>query len=81
MADDTKNDDGRERITVLAKEFTPAAMEYHRRRMGNQGYSLAAPITAHKVFVIEGPGEPTPLLGGEEYFAATFIRKSPDDED
>lgn len=70
------DDGGADRITVLAKEFTPAAMEYHRREMGRKGYSLAGPIVQHQFSVIEGPGVPEPLFGGEAYFAATFVRKS-----
>ena len=37
MADNTKLPD---RITVLAKEFTPAAMEFHRRNMSARGYRM-----------------------------------------
>lgn len=67
-------DDGIERITVLAKDFTPAAMEYHRREMGKQGFELAGPIVAHRFTMLDGPGEPTDLFDGEIYFAATFTR-------
>lgn len=67
-----------DRITVLAKEFTPAAMEYHRREMGKKGYSLAGPIVQHSFLLLEGPGEPKPLLDGGLYYAATFERKRPD---
>ena len=70
-------DDGIERITVLAKEFMPAAMEYHRREMGKQGFSLAGPIVKRKYFMIDGPGEPNALFGGEAYYAATFTRQRP----
>ncbi len=64
-----------ERVTVIAKEFTPAAMEYHRRRMGEQGYAIEGPIGRHKFFLIEGPGDPVDLFDGEPYYAATFIRR------
>ena len=71
-------DDGIERITVLAKEFMPAAMEYHRREMGKQGFSLAGPIVKRKYFMIEGEvGAPTALFDGEAYYAATFTRQKP----
>ena len=63
-----------DRITVLAKEFTPAAMEFHRRAMGTKGYSLAGPVVAHKLLMLEGLGEPVELFDGETYYAATFIR-------
>ncbi len=71
---DDNNGDGAERITVLAREFTPAAMEYHRREMGKQGFELSGPIVAQKFMMLEGPGAPTELFDGETYFAATFTR-------
>lgn len=64
-----------DRITVYAREFTPAAMEYHRRDMGRRGYTLSGPIVRQSVFLLDGPGQPGPLLGGEPHFAATFVRK------
>jgi hypothetical protein len=64
-----------ERVTVLAKEFTPAAMEYHRRRLGEQGYAIEGPIGRHKFVVVEDTGASTEMFGGEPYYAATFIRK------
>ncbi len=70
------NDD---RITVLAKEFTPAAMEYHRRAMGENGYSLAGPIVRQKFLMLDGPGEPKELFDGELYYAATFIHGGAED--
>ncbi len=66
---------GVERITVLAEEFTPAAMEYHRRQMGAQGYSLTGPIVPQRFFLTDGIGEPKPLFEGEVRFAATFVRQ------
>lgn len=64
-----------ERITVLAEEFTPAAMEYHRREMGRRGYALSGPIVAHRLLVIDGPGEPRELFDGRPMYAATFVRR------
>ena len=29
-----------ERITVLAKDFTPAAMEFHKKNMSAKGYRM-----------------------------------------
>ena len=74
MSDDS--DDGVDWITVLAEEFTPAAMEYHRREMGRQGYSLAGPIVPHKFMMLEGPGAPVELFEGKRLFAATFTRST-----
>ena len=65
-----------DRITVLAREFTPAAMEFHRRAMGAKGYTLAGPVVSHKLLMLEGPGEPVELFGGDSYFAAVFVKRS-----
>ena len=64
-----------ERITVLAKDFLPAAMEYHRRNMGAKGYELEGRITQRRFQLIDGMGQPKDLLDGEVYFAATFVKK------
>ncbi len=71
---DVEADD--ERVTVIAKEFTPAAMEYHRRRLGEQGYAIEGPIGRHKFVVVEDTGASAELFDGEAYYAATFIRKA-----
>lgn len=73
----TKSNDNR--VTVLAKEFTPAAMEYHRRAMGKQGYNLAGPIVPHKFLILEDLGEPKELFDGELYYAATFVQREEDE--
>lgn len=65
-----------ERITVIAKEFTPAAMEYHRRHMREKGYTIEGPIGRHAFFYVDGPGEAKPLFDGEPQFSATFFRKT-----
>lgn len=64
-----------ERITVLAKEFTPAAMEFHRRNMSARGYRMEGEITARQFMMIEGTGEATELFDGHPHYAVTFIRK------
>jgi hypothetical protein len=72
-----ETDDGQDqRVTVIAKEFTPAAMEYHRRRLGEQGYAIEGPIGRHKFVVVEDSGASVELFDGAPYYAATFIRKS-----
>ena len=75
MADDAQQP---ERITVLAEEFTPAAMEFHRRNMSARGYRMEGQINPRRYMMIDGPGEPTDLFEGKEYYAVTFVRK--DDE-
>ena len=75
MADDAQQP---ERITVLAEEFTPAAMEFHRRNMSARGYRMEGQITPRRYMMIDWPGEPSDLFDGKEYYAVTFVRK--DDE-
>jgi len=74
MADETSNDLP-ERITVLAKEFTPAAMEFHRRNMSEKGYRMEGQIVQRRFMMIEGLGAPKDLFEGEPYYAVTFVRK------
>ena len=64
-----------DRITVLAKEFTPAAMEFHRRSMSDKGYALDGQIVSRKFMMLDGPGEPSELFDGEVYYAARFVRR------
>ncbi|MGI9439607.1 MAG: AMP nucleosidase [Parvibaculales bacterium] len=71
--DDNKNLP--ERITVLAREFTPAAMEFHRRNMSARGYRMEGKITPRRYMMIEGAGEPAELFDGAELYAVTFVRK------
>ena len=75
MSDDAQQP---QRITVLAKEFTPAAMEFHRRNMSARGDRMEGQITPRRYMMIDGPGEPSDLFDGKEYYAVTFVRK--DDE-
>ncbi|MCF8470576.1 MAG: AMP nucleosidase [Parvibaculum sp.] len=76
MADETKTDDQPERITVLARDFTPAAMEFHRRNMSEKGYRMEGQIVRRKFQMIEGMGAPSDLFDGELFYAVTFIRKN-----
>ena len=64
-----------DRITVLAKEFTPAAMEFHHRSMSDKGYALDGQIVSRKFMMLDGPGEPSELFDGEVYYAARFVRR------
>jgi len=77
MADDTKTDLP-ERITVLAREFTPAAMEFHRRNMSEKGYRMEGQIVQRKFQMIEGMDAPKDLFDGDLFYAVTFVRKSVD---
>jgi hypothetical protein len=77
MADETKPGEP-ERITVLAKDFTPAAMEFHRRNMSEKGYRMEGQIVQRKFQMIEGLGAPKDLFDGEFFYAVTFVRKGID---
>ncbi len=76
MSDDTMPD----RITVLAKEFTPAAMEFHRRHMAEKGYRLEGGITPRQFQVTDGLGDPEILFDGAMYYAATFVKSAKADD-
>jgi hypothetical protein len=75
MADETESDLP-ERITVLAKEFTPAAMEFHRRNMSEKGYRMEGQIVQRRFMMIDGLGAPKDLFDSELYYAVTFVRKN-----
>ncbi|GGD06283.1 hypothetical protein [Pyruvatibacter mobilis] len=75
MSDDNMPD----RITVLAKEFTPAAMEFHRRHMAEKGYRLEGGITPRQFQVTDGLGDPDILFDGDMYYAATFVKTAVDE--
>ncbi len=75
MADEKDTSNLPERITVLAREFTPAAMEFHRRNMSEKGYRMEGQIVRRKFQMIEGLGAPNDLFDGELLYAVTFVRK------
>ncbi|MEL7027839.1 MAG: AMP nucleosidase [Pseudomonadota bacterium] len=68
MADDA------DRITIFAKEFSAAALEFHRGKMAQKGYRLEGSILPRKLQVIEGMDAPKDLFDGEPMFAVTFVR-------
>ena len=64
-----------ERITILAREFTAAALEFHRGKMAERGYRIEGSITPRYFKMIEGGGEPQDMFNGDPLFAVTFVRK------
>lgn len=64
-----------ERITILAREFTAAALEFHRGKMAEKGYRMEGSITPRCFKMIEGVAPPKDLFDGEPLFAVTFIKK------
>lgn len=63
------------RITVIAREFTAAALEFHRGKMAQRGYRMEGSITPRVFQVIEGLEAPKDLFEGETMFAVTFVQK------
>jgi hypothetical protein len=64
-----------DRITVLAKEFTPAAMEFHKKNMSAKGYRMEGTIVPRRFQIIEDVDGAKDLFDGEEYYAATFVKE------
>ena len=70
-----ENNKKTERITVLAEDFTPAAMEFHRKNMSARGYRMEGTIVPRKFQMISGAEDAQDLFDGKEYFAVTFEKE------
>ncbi|MBI1365278.1 MAG: AMP nucleosidase [Alphaproteobacteria bacterium] len=68
-----------DRITILAREFTAAALEFHRGRMAEKGYRLEGSITPRAFKMLEGTNQPVDLFDGEPLFAVTFVKRDSGD--
>ena len=68
-----------ERITILAREFTAAALEFHRGRMAEKGYRMEGSITPRYFRMVEGGNQPQDLFDGEPLFAVTFVKRGAGD--
>lgn len=64
-----------ERITILAREFTAAALEFHRGKMAEKGYRMEGSITPRVFKMIEGMDAPKDMFEGAPLFAVTFVKK------
>lgn len=64
-----------ERITILAREFSAAALEFHRGNMAAKGYRMDGSITPRTFKMIEGMEPPKDLFDGETLFAVTFVKR------
>lgn len=64
-----------DRITIIAKEFTAAALEFHRGRLAEKGYELEGAITPRIFQMIEGVEAPKDLFDGEAFYAVTFRKR------
>ena len=67
--------DSPDRITILAREFTAAALEFHRGKMAEKGYVMEGSITSRHFQMIEGHEAPKDLFEGEPLFAVTFKKR------
>ena len=64
-----------ERTTILAPEFTAAALEFPRGKMAEKGYRMEGSITPRSFKMIEGTAPPADLFDGEPLFAVTFVKR------
>lgn len=64
-----------QRITILAREFSAAALEFHRGKMAQKGYVMEGSITPRSFQIIEGTDAPSDLFDGAPMFAVTFRKK------
>ncbi|MGV6801644.1 MAG: AMP nucleosidase [bacterium] len=67
-----------DRITILAREFTAAALEFHRGKMAERGYRMEGTITPRNFQMIEGHEAPKDLFDAEPLFAVTFVKRDAD---
>ncbi len=65
---------GEDRVTILTASFDHAALEFHRRRMADEGYRLESPISGHRFFKSDGI-ELSELFDGQVQYAVTFVKK------
>ncbi|MEM0930539.1 MAG: AMP nucleosidase [Pseudomonadota bacterium] len=68
-----------ERITILAREFSAAALEFHRGNMAQKGYVMEGSITPRIFQMIEGQEQPKDLFEGDVLFAVTFRLRGEND--
>lgn len=63
-----------DRVTIIAPSYYQAALEFHRRRMAENGYRLAYRIEKQQLFVTDG-AELNPLFEGKTMYLASFVRQ------
>ena len=70
----TKHDVAEDRVTILASSFGHAALEFHKRRMSEQGYRLESRISGHRFFKSD-IGQLEELFDGDVQYAVTFVKE------
>ncbi len=66
------------RITIMAKTFSAAAMEFHRANMAEKGYRMEGRIEPATFQKLDEEGGMEKLFDGEPMFAVTFVRRDGD---
>lgn len=69
----TNKDAEEDRVTILASSFGHAALEFHKRRMADEGYRLESRISGHRFFKSD-MGQLDALFDGEVQYAVTFVK-------
>ena len=64
-----------ERITILAREFTAVALEFHRGKMAEKGYRMEGEITSRTFKMIDGVKPAEDLFDGDPLFSVTFVKR------
>lgn len=63
------------RITILAKTFSAAALEFHRGHMAERGYRMDGRIEPSVFQTIDENGTVSPEFEGEPLFMVTFVKR------
>lgn len=63
------------RVTILAKSFSAAALEFHRGKMAERGYRLEGRIDSARFEMLDDQGDRDPLFEGEPLFSVTFVKE------
>lgn len=70
--------DAPHRVTILARTFSAAAMEFHRARMAERGYRMEGRIEPAVFQMLDDDGGSEALFEGEPLFAVTFAKREDD---
>jgi hypothetical protein len=66
------------RITILAKTFSAAAMEFHRAKMAEKGYRMEGRIEPATFQMLGDEGGMEKMFDGAPMFSVTFVRRETD---
>ena len=63
------------RVTILAKSFSAAALEFHRGKMAEKGYRLEGRIDSARYELLDDDGQRGAMFDGEPIFSVTFVKE------